>query len=176
MSARQLSIASCPTLRHLPPQAELIYSNVGRRAKENPVRQGDITAVGVTLIHADVQLVDFPPDSFDFVYCVGVFGDYIPLSSTLLARIRKWLGSDGVAFLTGMEWRPPAAKTWKELLATTLYPVVPHRVKTYIDIRLADYLMTRDELEGLLRTAGFRHFEIDRRVQRRTFLFSTAHK
>jgi SAM-dependent methyltransferase len=145
-------------------------------AKQDPVRKADITASDIRLIHEDIQLVDFPPDSFDFVYCVGVFGDYIPLSPALLARIRTWLTPGVVAFLTVMESKPPVAKTWKEWVATTLYPVAPHRVKAHIDIRLADYLVTRTELEELMQTAGFRRFEIDRQVQRRTFLFATAYK
>jgi SAM-dependent methyltransferase len=145
-------------------------------AKENPVRQVEITACDIHLIHDDIQLVTFPADSFDFVYCVGVFGDFIPISLTFIARIREWLKSGGVAFMTIMESQPPRAKTWKERVARALYPVLPHRVKVFIDIRLGDFMVTRNDLEELMREAGFRHFEINRQVQRRTFLFVTAHK
>jgi hypothetical protein len=94
----------------------------------------------------------------------------------LLERICKWLKHGGLTFLTIMESVPPIRKTWKERLATFLYPVLPHNIKVYVDIRLGDYMMKWGDFEALLQRASFRHFEIHRQVQRRTFLFTTAQK
>ena len=100
----------------------------------------------------------------------------MPLSLPFLERVRTWLKDDGIAFFTVMESRPPIRGTWKERLAGFLYPILPHRMKVYVDIKTEDYLMGRDELEGLLSQVGFKAFEIHRQVQRRTFLFVNAQR
>jgi SAM-dependent methyltransferase len=145
-------------------------------ARDNPVLRGEITVDQISLIHGDVNFVSFTPRSFDFVYSVGVLGDYLPPSLSFLERIHSWLKEDGIAFLTVMESKPPERKRWKEGLASFLYPILPHRMKVYIDIRIGDYMMSRDDFEVLLTKSRFKRFEVDRQGQRATFLFATAQK
>lgn len=143
-------------------------------ARDNPISKNAITMDQIHLIQGDISFASFAPQSFDFVYCIGVFGDFMPLSLSFLERIRTWLKDDGVAFFTVMESRPKSRRGWKERLAFFLYPILPHRMKVYVDIQTGDYLMGRDELDKLLSQVGFKAFEIHRQVQRRTFLFVKA--
>ena len=144
-------------------------------ARSKPVQQSNIKATKIDLIHGDLSTITFPEQSFDFIYSVGVLGDYAPLSLSPLQLMRNWLKPGGSAFLTIREG-PPLSKSWKEYIATFLYPVLPHAVKVYVDVTIGDYMMNRSDCEALLRQVGFSHFEISRQVQRRIYLFATAQK
>lgn len=144
-------------------------------ARSNPVRQAEITARTIDLIQGDALTMEFPEQSFDFVYSVGVLGDYAPLTLSLLQRIYEWLKPGGIAFVMIREG-PPNSTNWKRKVAIFLYPVLPRAARVYIDVRIGDYLMSWNSLEGLLSQVSFKHFEIQRQVQRRIFLFATARK
>ena len=145
-------------------------------ARNNPILQSEIKVEKIDLIHGDILRIDFPEQSFDFVYSVGVLGDYAPLSLALLERIWRWLKYGGSTFLTVMDSASPKGKSWKRSLATFLYPVLPHSIKVYVDIRIGDYTINWCDFEALLRQTRFTYFKIYRQVQRRTFLFTTAQK
>jgi len=145
-------------------------------ARENPISKHAIATDQIHLIQGDISFTNFAPRSFDFVYSVGVLGDFMPPSLSFLDRVHTWLKDDGVAFFTVMESRPAERRGWKERLAALFYPILPHRMKVYIDIKTDDYLMGRNALERLLSQARFKTFEIHRQVQRRTFLFVKARK
>jgi ubiquinone/menaquinone biosynthesis C-methylase UbiE len=147
-----------------------------RIARNNPVLQSEIKIENIDLIHGDILRIEFPEQSFDFVYSVGVLGDYAPLSLALLERIWKWLKDGGSTFLVVMDSASPKGKSWKRSLANFLYPVLPHSIKVHADIRIGDYTINWRDFEALLRQTSFRHFKICRQVQRRTFLFTTAKK
>jgi SAM-dependent methyltransferase len=144
-------------------------------ARRNPVLRGEIKAARIDLIQGDISRMAFRERSFDFVYSVGVLGDYAPPSLSLLQLIRQWLKEGGSAFLTIMDGAP-YRKSWKERIATAVYPLLPRATKVYVDVKLDDYMMNWHDCEALLRQAGFGHFEINRQVQRRRFLFITARK
>lgn len=145
-------------------------------ARDNPISKNTITIDQIHLIRGDISFVSFTPQSFDFVYSIGVLGDFMPLSLSFLERVRSYLKDDGIVFFTVMESKPASRRGWKERLAVFLYPILPHRMKVYIDIQTGDYLTARDELERLLSQVRFKAFEINRQVQRCTFLFVKAQK
>jgi ubiquinone/menaquinone biosynthesis C-methylase UbiE len=145
-------------------------------ARNNPVLQSEIKVEKIDLIHGDILRINFPEQSFNFVYSVGVLGDYAPLSLALLERIWRWLKYGGCAFLTVMDSASPKGKSWKRSLATFLYPLLPHNIKVYVDIRIGDYTINWRDFEALLQQTSFKSFKIYRQVQRRTFLFILVKK
>src|SRR6266550_6775856 len=40
----------------------------------NPVHRGAITAKDIRLVRGNIYLAEFPTDSFDFIYSLGMFG------------------------------------------------------------------------------------------------------
>jgi SAM-dependent methyltransferase len=115
----------------------------------------------VDLIHENLLTVDFQPEVFDVVYCIGVLGLFVPLDTYLLTKIRNWLKPDGKVVLIVSDARSPRGPTtWKHTLAHAARPFMPRAIQRVIDARpgaAPGLWLTEEQLRGLLDAVEFRY-------------------
>ena len=68
-----------------------------------PVRSEEISAREVDLLCANVFNHSWPPESFDFIYSLGMFGNGCPLTVELCDRFYEWLRPGGKLFFNTVE-------------------------------------------------------------------------
>jgi SAM-dependent methyltransferase len=92
----------------------------------HPIRQDQITAASVALLHGDLATHAFPDRSFDLVYSIGVLAEHVPLDEPLVDRVRRWLKPGGrFAFTTVDPASPDVPTTALRRLAGLALPLSP---------------------------------------------------
>ncbi|MBC8096292.1 MAG: class I SAM-dependent methyltransferase [Akkermansiaceae bacterium] len=138
------------------------------RAAENPVRQEQISIPRIRLVCANIYLIDFPPQSFDFIYSLGMFGNGCPVTSDMCDKFHTWLTPGGRLYfntvdIAGLPFLARARRQAKQ----KAYPLLPRKVKETLDERESRhpfYGMTRDELEAVLALSRFNKFQVKSHV------------
>jgi SAM-dependent methyltransferase len=138
------------------------------RAAEHPVLEHEITVPNIQLVRANIYRVEFPPERFDFIYSLGMFGNGCPVTLDICNRFYEWLRPGGKLFfntvdVAGLPWWHRLRREAKE----AVYPMLPRRLKTALDDREAKhpfFFLSRQRLEGILRASRFSAFEITSHV------------
>jgi SAM-dependent methyltransferase len=145
-------------------------------AKHNPVLRSEIKTKNISLIHGDLSNIAFREHSFDFIYSIGVLGEYVPISLALLERMHGWLRENGRIFFTVEDCVSRTKTSRKRSLAILLYPILPGFLQSWIYCRIGDYSINEADYNKLLQRADFRQIVISRRVARRIHLYAIAEK
>lgn len=119
--------------------------------------------VPVELILANIAEVQFSPQSFDLIYCIGVFGELLPLDSFLLTKVSNMLKRGGRFIFTTVDKQSPQATSWKRIAAQTVRPFLPLKLRRKVDTRLRSFRVTEDKLRSLMDKTRFVHYTISRR-------------
>lgn len=100
-------------------------------AARNPVRGDEVTARKVTLTKGDLFSAKFPDGHFDFIYCLGVFGNGCALGRAAYARIRQWLAPGGMLFFDALDVSAmPLGRRIRKRAMARLYSLLPRSAKT----------------------------------------------
>jgi SAM-dependent methyltransferase len=103
---------------------------------QHPYRAGEINA-SMTLVNADLLTLDFPPESFDLVYSIGVLAEHTPLTRPLVTKVQEWLRPAGrFAFTTVHPASPSIPRTLKRRMATAAARLMPGVIGQAIESRL----------------------------------------
>ncbi|MDP2388758.1 MAG: class I SAM-dependent methyltransferase [Acidobacteriota bacterium] len=132
----------------------------------HPFREAAITVERVTLLEGDALAHDFPANSFDLVYSIGVLAEHVPQQAELVGRVHSWLRRGGrFAFSTVHPASPSVPQTAARRLGSALMPWVPGRLHAYLRDRYLAGGLYADEtyLRGLL-ADGFEIESIERFV------------
>lgn len=70
---------------------------IADNARKDSLEMKNITSL---LMEGDVESVQFVPYSFDFIYSIGVLGEYAPFEQQLCDSIASWLAPGGTAYFT----------------------------------------------------------------------------
>jgi len=110
-----------------------------------PYRADEVTVKDVTLVQGDALTHDFAPGSFDLVYAIGVLAEHVPLESSLVARVHRWLKPDGrFAFSTVHPDSESIPKTLPRRIGRLLVGF-PGPLRSYLRRRLLADGMYADE-------------------------------
>lgn len=136
------------------------------RAAENPVRQEQITIGNIRLLRGNVHLLKFPPESFHFIYSLGMFGNGCPLTVELCNRFHRWLVPGGKLFFNVIDYYglPVRYRLWRKVRRGIYRLVAPHW-RQLLDKREARhpfFNVSKSELEQLLRATKFEEFSVTR--------------
>jgi len=123
----------------------------------NPVNCG---ARDAQLVQGSLHEIEFRPESFDLIICVGVFGVVCPLDEFSLARIANFLKPNGIFFFTVPEY-VPTIDTWKRKLARVAEPFLFGQLKRYVKVRLKRFATSETQVRRLL-LPRFKEVEISR--------------
>jgi SAM-dependent methyltransferase len=155
----------CGTGRHfhcLDNVAELIGIDICEdmlQAARDPVRSGEISVPHVQLLCANIYLQSFPPESFDFIYSLGMFGHGCPVTRELCDQVYQWLKPGGRFFFNlvdfaGLPWWYRARRQ----LRSVIYPLLPRSCRNLLDKReqrAPFFGLTQRQLENILRQTRF---------------------
>ena len=112
----------------------------------HPIRGDQITAASITLVEGDLATQTFPDESFDLVYSIGVLAEHVPLNTSLVARVARWLKPGGrFAFTTVDPASPDVPQTLQRRVASAVLPIAPGILGRTLHRRLMSGGMYGDE-------------------------------
>ncbi|HUQ88870.1 MAG TPA: class I SAM-dependent methyltransferase [Vicinamibacterales bacterium] len=112
----------------------------------HPIRADRITARELKLLQGDVATQTFEDGSFDLVYSIGVLAEHVPLDTSIVDRVWRWLKPDGrFAFTTVHPKSPDVPKTFARRLASVALPLAPGAAGRALHRRLMAGGMYGDE-------------------------------
>lgn len=114
---------------------------------KDPINQGNNN---VQLVRGSLFDIQFKPQTFDLVICIGVFGASCPLDKYILSHISKFLNPHGIFFFTVPE-HTPIIQTWKRRAAEAIEPFLVGHAKRLVNLRLRRFNVTEQCLRNLLR-------------------------
>ena len=103
----------------------------------------------IQLVQGSLHEIEFKPESFDLIMCIGVFGGVSPLDEYSLEHIAKFLKPTGILFFTVPEYLP-MRRTWKGKLAEFLEPFLWGEANRYVRLRLRNFSVSEAEVKRLL--------------------------
>ena len=138
------------------------------QAARHPVQSDFIEAREIRLVCESIYRADFPAESFDFIYSLGMFGNGAPVTLELCNRFYNWLAPGGVLFFNAVHRSSfQKRETLRQSLRRLAYPWMPKRLQKILDRRaerLPSYGLTESDLADLLRASQFGQFEISTQV------------
>ena len=132
----------------------------------NPVNKEFIEIEKIELLCGDIFDIQIPDLHFDFIYAIGVFGEFSPLSQALCSRLYELLKPYGILFLTTVDvhsriqYLDESNPYWQKLLLGKFFWLFPKKLKKYINKKLGAYYITKEELENIWIASAFPKFEI----------------
>ena len=103
----------------------------------SPFRSDDVRAESVSLVCGDVLTADFPHNSFDLVYSIGVLAEHAPLNGQVVAQVAKWTRTGGrFAFTTVHPQSASVPQTILRRAGTAIAPRLPARAQAALRKRL----------------------------------------
>lgn len=125
---------------------------------QHPVHAEEVTAKNIQLLQGSVYEMNFEPNSFDFIYSLGVFGYGAVLTPELGAKLYRWLAPGGWLYFDAIE--VPHRASRKERIREAVYPHLPRPVQAWLNSRQTVPVVrhTRDEVQRVMQGAGFKDF------------------
>jgi len=131
----------------------------------NPVKSDKIRANHIDLICANIFDLQISPDSFDFIYSVGILGEVAPFDLYICNKLFSLLKPGGKLFFTVVDvYSKFETMTLKRRIAERVCPLLPSVLKSKLRERLKTFYMTDRELRGILEKSKFTQYEVFRHV------------
>ena len=113
---------------------------------KHPVHASQISAASITLVQGDLATHEFPDQSFDLVYSIGVLAEHVPLDALLVNRVSRWLKPGGrFAFTTVDPDSPDVPQTLRRRLGSLALPLAPGSMGRALHRRLMSGGMYGDD-------------------------------
>ena len=131
-----------------------------------PLRSGEISADTLDLLCGDLRSLAFADGSFDFVYSIGVLGEYSPLDRDTIDVCWRILRPGGLLLVTAVDASSRisvpehAAPSLLRRVLRKSWPLLPPSLRTASNHWLSPCYLTRPQIEALLRSSGFSSVEI----------------
>jgi SAM-dependent methyltransferase len=117
---------------------------------QHPVREAFVV-VKPTLLCQSLTDIQFPAAAFDFIYSVGVLGEFMPFDAYVADRVRYWLKPGGQFLFTVVDADSSHWTTsWKRQLAMTAAPWLPRPIERRIRARVRFLALRPPELQAIL--------------------------
>lgn len=137
-------------------------------AETHPVRQEMISVKKINLLRKNAYLSSFRPESFHFIYSLGMFGNGCPVTAEICNRFYEWLRPGGKLYFNtvdfaGLPFWYRARRQARELV----YPILSRRLQNVLDERESrqpSFLMNQEDLEEVMRQTKFSTFQVTSHV------------
>jgi SAM-dependent methyltransferase len=130
----------------------------------NPVRANEISVKNIRLFRENIYLAHFPPQSFDFIFSLGMFGHGCPVTVEICNKLYEWLKPTGKLFFNIVDFS--GLPLWYRARRRTrkiVYPVLTKRLKKILDEREQRspfFGLTRMQLEKILAATCLTHYTV----------------
>ncbi len=132
----------------------------------NPIHRESLDIEKIELLCGDVRAPDLADESFDFIYSIGVVGEYSPVDATLLQRLHALLRPGGKLFLTVVDVHsrlqiPENAPPTLTLRALRkCFPLMSPLARKSLNRALSSHYVTDREVAALLVGTRFANYSI----------------
>ncbi len=134
------------------------------RAAENPVRQDLISTKAIRRIRGNIYLNSFEPQSFHFIYSLGMFGNGCPVTVELCNKFHDWLTPGGKLYFNTVDFAGlPLWYRARRQARHLVYPMLSRHLQGVLDERESrqpSFSMRKDELEDVIRKTRFSAFQV----------------
>lgn len=134
------------------------------QAAETPVRQELISVKNIRRIRGNIYLSAFEPESFHFIYSLGMFGNGCPVTTELCNKFYDWLVPGGKVYFNTVDFAGlPLWYRARRQARQLVYPMLSRRWQSVLDERESrqpSFSMNREELENLVRRTKFPTFQV----------------
>lgn len=126
-----------------------------------PVLAERITVGSIELRVGDAFSEVLEPSTFDFIYSIGVLGEYVPADGPMLARLHELLRPGGIAYFTVTDARSRISEPENSAMpvlrrvARKAFPMLPIPLRVALNRRLSPHYATPGQVERLLRESAF---------------------
>jgi ubiquinone/menaquinone biosynthesis C-methylase UbiE len=134
----------------------------------SPVHSNELDIEKIELLCADVGSLELTDESFDFIYSIGVVGEYAPLNNLLLDKLYRLLAPKGKLFFTAVDVHSrlqmpegTEASLTRRVLRKA-FPLLPSFAKKSVNRALSSFYVTDRELTRLQRGSQFATFSFSR--------------
>ena len=102
-----------------------------------PVGADRISARSIELVEGDALTFEFPHESFDLIYAVGVLAEHTPFDARIVSNTVRWLRPGGrFAFTTVHPDSASIPRTLSRTLGRSLVPFAPGRARRWLRAKL----------------------------------------
>jgi ubiquinone/menaquinone biosynthesis C-methylase UbiE len=135
-------------------------------AAEDPVNSSEISIHTTELIQGNVYFSSFEPQSFDFIFSLGMFGYGCPVTTELCDRFYSWLVPGGklyfnVISITNLPWlqrlKREAGKFVHPYIAACIHGTDVSQEE------IPSFALSQSQLENILGASRFRQFNVTAR-------------
>ncbi len=133
-------------------------------AARQPVFAEQVTAVNIELKIGNAYLISFPPESFDFIYSLGMFGHGCPVTMEILDRFHAWLKPDGVLLFNTVDFAGlPWCHRARRRIRGMVYPRLSRKWQQKLverEQRSPFFALSQSQLKALLAASRFKKFSV----------------
>ncbi len=132
----------------------------------DPVRKEQLDTDVIELVCGDVFSLTGEQEAFDFIYSIGVLGEFAPIDAPLLERLALLLKPDGVLFITAvdthsrMRMRVHGHVTPLRRGLDKVFRHLPRGLRATLNRSLSPCYITREHLEALFIASPFMSYSI----------------
>lgn len=133
---------------------------------QNPINNDIIEIEKTELLCGDIFDIQFPVHSFDFIFSIGVFGEFSPINSDLCNKLYTLLKPYGILFITTVDvysriqYFDERNPYWQKLLLRKSFRFLPKKLKKYVNEKLGAFYVTKKEFEDKFKASDFSKIEI----------------
>jgi SAM-dependent methyltransferase len=130
---------------------------------KNPLQRDDVTAAEIRLMQGDIYELHFEPESFHFIYSLGVFGYGAELTTELCSKLHRWLAPGGRLYFDAIENLDCRRfDRFKDSIKAAVYPRLPASLRTRLEARntMPVFYHRRADMEHRMHCAGFEDFAL----------------
>jgi ubiquinone/menaquinone biosynthesis C-methylase UbiE len=132
----------------------------------SPLHAEEVSAQTVDLVCGDLRSLSIADGSFDFIYSIGVLGEYSPLDQEIMHTCWRILRPNGLMLVTAVDATSRISVPENEkpsLLRRALrksWTLMPASIRAASNHWLSPCYLTRQQIERLLHSCGFSKVEI----------------
>jgi SAM-dependent methyltransferase len=122
-----------------------------------------VTAAEIRLVQGDIYELHFEPQSFDFIYSLGVFGYGAELTAELCSKLHRCLAAGGRLYFDAIENLDCRRfDRFKDSIKAAVYPRLPAPWRTRLEARntMPVFYHNRADMEQRMQSAGFEDFAL----------------
>jgi SAM-dependent methyltransferase len=134
----------------------------------NPVKNAELQIDEMELLCGDFHGLDLAGSTFDFIYSIGVLGEYSPINDALFDKCFYALAPGGKLFMTAVDTHSRLqtadgkAPSIMRRAQRRIFPSLPPFLRSSLNRALSTYYVTETELTTLMQRSRFRTFSISR--------------
>jgi len=132
----------------------------------NPVKKEEIAIANIELLCGDIFDINISKQHFDFIYSIGVLGEYSPFNLYICNKLFDHLKPKGTLLVTivdiysRMQYFGNELPNLNRQILNKFFPFLPSKLKKILNRKLSSFYLTEKEIEEILKESAFTEYKI----------------